>query len=66
MKIKGVKIGDKFKSGKNLTAKVVDFHIVTSLKSGKVVSYVCVAELVNALAKNEFDVPFATAIRNKI
>ena len=66
MEIKGVKIGDKFKSGKNLTAKVVDFHIVTSLKSGKVVSYVCVAELVNALAKNEFDVPFATVIRNKI
>lgn len=66
MEIKGVKIGDKFKSGKNLTAKVVDFHIVTSLKTGKVVSYVCRAELVNALAKNEFDVPFATVVRNKI
>jgi len=67
MEIRNVKIGDKFKQGKNLTAKVVDFHIVTSLKTGKMVKYICIAELTNtALATNEFEVPFATVIRNKI
>ena len=65
MEIKGVKIGDKFKYQKNLVAKVVDFHIVTSVKTGKLVQYLCVAQLVNGLAKNEFEVPFATVIRNK-
>jgi hypothetical protein len=65
MEIKGVKIGDKFKYQKNLLAKVVDFHIVTSVKTGKLVQYLCVAQLVNGLAKNEFEVPFASVIRNK-
>jgi hypothetical protein len=65
MEIKGVKIGDKFKYQKNLVAKVVDFHIVTSVKTGKLVQYLCVAQLVNGLAKNEFEVPFASVIRNK-
>jgi hypothetical protein len=66
MEIKNVKIGDKFKQGKNLEAKVVDFHIVTSLKTGKLVKYICVAQLISGLAKNEFEVPFSTVIRNKI
>ena len=66
MEIKGVKIGDKFKYQKNLVAKVVDFHIVTSMKTGKLVQYLCIAQLVNGLAKNEFEVPFASVIRNKI
>ena len=66
MEIKGVKIGDKFKYQKNLVAKVVDFHIVTSVKTGKLVQYLCVAQLVNGLAKNEFEVPFASVIRNKV
>ena len=66
MEIKNVKIGDKFKQGKNLTAKVIDFHIVTSLKTGKVVKYLCIAQLIGVLATNEFEVPFASVIRNKI
>jgi hypothetical protein len=66
MEIKNVKIGDKFKYGKNLTAKVVDFHIVTSLKTSKVVKYLCIAQLIGGLATNEFEVPFASVIRNKI
>ena len=65
MEIKGVKIGDKFKYQKNLIAKVVDFHIVTSVKTGKLVQYLCIAQLVNGFAKNEFEVPFASVIRNK-
>jgi hypothetical protein len=65
MEIKGVKIGDKFKYQKYGIGKVVDFHIVTSLKTGKLVQYICVAQLVNGLATNEFDIPFATVIRNK-
>ena len=65
MEIKGVKIGDKFKYQKYGIGKVVDFHIVTSLKTGKLVQYLCVAKLIDSLATNEFEIPFATVIRNK-
>ena len=66
MEIKGVKIGDKFQYQKSRIGKVVDFHIVTSLKTGKLDQYICVAKLVDSLATNEFEIPFATVIRNKV
>jgi len=66
MEIKGVKIGDKFKLEKTKIAKVVDFYIITSLKTGEIVKYACIAKLVNGLATNEFEVPFASVVRNRI
>lgn len=66
MTINGVTIGDKFKNGKHIEAEVVDFHIVTSLKTGKVISHQCIAIGTNTMAKNEFTVPFATVLRHKI
>ena len=62
----GVKIGDKFRQGKNLTAVVVDFYDVISVTSGELIKNICVAKLVDGLANNTFEVPFATVMRNKI
>lgn len=64
--IKGVTIGDYFKQGKNLVCQVVDFHELKSVTTGESKGYICIAKGVNTMAKNEFDVPFATVIRNRI
>ncbi len=66
MEIKGVKIGDKFKHGKTLKAKVIDIHVITSMKTGKLVGYRCMASGEGTLATNEFEVPFATVVRGRI
>lgn len=65
-RLKNVKIGDIFMSGTKTRAVVVDFHVVTSMKTGKFVDYKCIAQGVNTMAKNEFEVPFATVVRNRI
>lgn len=65
IEIKGVKIGDVFKTGKNLKAKVVDFHVVTSMTTGELIGYKCIAKGVGTMTSNEFETPFATVMRNK-
>jgi hypothetical protein len=64
--ISGVSIGDKFVvRGKNLKAVVVDFYVVTSMTTGKLVTYTCIAQG-TGVATNTFEVPFSTVIRGKI
>lgn len=63
---KNVTIGDCFKQGKNLVCQVVDFHEIKSVTTGENKGFLCIAKGVNTMAKNEFDVPFATVVRNRI
>lgn len=63
--INGVKIGDVFKTGQKIKAIVVDFHVVTSMKTGELVGYKCIAKGLNTMALNEFETPFSTVVRNK-
>lgn len=63
--INNVSIGDKFTQGKHLKAVVVDFHIVTSMTTGKLIKYTCIAQAMG-LASNTFEVPFANVVRRKI
>lgn len=65
MKINGVQIGDKFKTGKNIFAEVIDFLDCKSMKTGETVEYKCIAQSLG-LASNKFEVPFSTVLRNKI
>jgi len=64
-KIKNVQIGDSFMYN-NKKAIVVDFYIMTSYLTKKIIDYKCIAILVDGLAKNEFEIPFATVVRKKI
>ena len=64
--IMGVKIGDKFKPAKHLISVVVDFYEVTSLTTGKHICFKCIARVSNGLSTNEYEVPFATVVRNKV
>jgi len=64
--INGVNIGDVFKTGNIKKAKVVDFQVITSLKTGKLIGYKCIAKGIGTIATNEFEVPFATVVRNRI
>ena len=67
MKIKGVKIGDKFiMNGKaKVKAKVVDIYTVYNSKN-EIVKYMCIAEN-NFLGQAvRFETAFATVVRNKI
>jgi hypothetical protein len=64
--INGVNIGDVFKTGNIKKAKVIDFQVVTSFKTGKLIGYKCIAKSIGTIATNEFEVPFATVIRNRI
>ncbi len=66
MTIRNVTIGDKFQNGKRLICQVVDFHEVTSMTTKATVNYICIAQGIDSLAKNLFEVPFATVLRNKI
>lgn len=69
IKINGVTIGDRFyimedrKSG--LVYEVVDFWEIRSVTTGEIVGRKCMAKGLNTLATNEFEVPFATVIRNR-
>lgn len=63
--INNVSIGNKFKTGAKNTAEVVDLIEKRSLTSGKIVGYICIARGLG-LAKNEFEVPFSTVVRNII
>lgn len=64
--INGVKIGDVFKYKRSITCKVIDFHAIMSIKSGKLIGYKCIAKGIGTMATNEFEVPFATVIRNRV
>lgn len=66
--IKGVSIGDMFleRGSKNLKAIVVDILECRSLQTNEVVKYICIAEPVDSLATNQFEVPFATVQRYKV
>lgn len=66
MILNGIRIGDKFKHGKNTVCEVVDFYKVTSWLDNKVIRWECVVKGVGTLATNTFTVPFATVARNKI
>lgn len=64
--INGVTLGDKFISrGTKVKAIVVDFHIVTSMTTGKLVGYKCIAQGIG-VSTNQFEVPFTTVVRGKI
>ena len=66
--IKGVSIGDHFlnRGSKHLKCKVVDFLECKSMSTGEVFNYICIAEPINQLATNQFEVPFATVQRYKV
>lgn len=65
---KGLAVGDKFKnpSYKNSVSVVVDMLEQKSLVSGEIVDYVCIAQPIDQPAKNRYDVPFSTVLRNKV
>ncbi len=65
MEICGVKIGDRFRTGKNTTAVVVDFYKVTSMTEYETIKFIAIAKP-ESLSTNEFEVPFSTVMRNKI
>ena len=64
--IKGVMIGDKFikktKSREDICT-VVDIYTVTNSRN-IVVKYICIAEYETLDQKVQFEVPFATVVRN--
>ena len=64
--INGVKIGDVFQYKRSIKCKVVDFHVIMSVKSGKLIGYRCIAKGIGTMATNEFEVPFATVVRNRV
>lgn len=68
MTIKNVTIGDRFRpnNSKHLIAEVVDFVECRSMKTGDVTGTICVAKLVNGIAKNSFETPFASVVRWRI
>jgi hypothetical protein len=66
MELRNVKIGDKFKNGKYLTAEVIDFYEVKSLTTGEIIKYECIAKSTNEMTIGTFSVPFTTVLRNKI
>lgn len=63
--IHSVTLGDRFKVGKHITAKVVDLREVRSIVTGQVTGYQCIAAG-EGIASNLFEVPFATVARNRI
>ena len=65
MTVKGVTIGDVFKTGKHTTATVVDFYEIKSVTTGEVMGHLCIVQG-NTLSTNKYDVPFATVIKNRI
>lgn len=69
MTIKGVTIGDRFHphgKGKIIVAEVVDILECKSLKTGAITGHICLAQNMNGLATNTYDVSFTTVLRFKI
>lgn len=66
--INGVSIGDLFleRGSKNLKCKVVDILECKSIYNGEVVKYICIAEPIGQLSRNQFETPFATVQRYKV
>jgi len=66
--IMNVTIGDRFKTGKHTTAKVIDFYEIRSVTTGMLIEpigYQCIAQS-EGLATNLFDTPFSIVVRNRI
>lgn len=66
MKVQGVQLGDVFNYGKHAICEVVDFRQIVSMKTNETTGYQCIAVSKNGFAKNLFEVPFSTVLRNKI
>lgn len=64
--IQNVRIGDRFNHGKYKVAEVVDFWETRSMTTGNIISIKAIAQGINTLATNTFEIPFATVVRNKI
>lgn len=64
--IRNVSIGDRFKYGKVIIAKVIDFHETKSMVTGNIISIKAIAVGTNTIAKNSFEVPFTTVVRYKL
>ena len=64
MKIKGVQKGNRF-NYKNKDYEVVAVCNVVDIETGEVIDTKCYARGITTLAKNVFEIPFATVIKNK-
>lgn len=64
--INGVNIGDNFDDKHGHKYIVQDIYKVMSTKTGVRIGYICIAQQLNGLASNPFEVPFATVVRRKI
>ena len=66
MTIQNVTIGDRFYKGKNSICEVVDILQMISTKTGELIGYKCIAVQVNGFARNEFETPFSSVVRNNL
>ena len=64
--IRNVHLGDRFKTGKNSTAKVVDLREIKSIVTGLTTGYQCIAAPEATHTIGLFEVPFSTVVRNRI
>lgn len=65
-RIKNVYLGDRFKTGKNTIAKVVDLREIKSIVTGLTTGYQCIAAPEAPNTVGLFEVPFSTVVRNRI
>jgi len=63
--INGVSKGDKFEH-KNEIYEVTSVCHVIDVENGEIIDKKCYARGVSTLAKNVFEIPFSTVIRNKL
>lgn len=64
--IRNVHLGDRFKTGRNTTAKVVDLREIKSIVTGLITGYQCIAAFEVLGVVGLFEVPFSTVVRNRI
>jgi len=64
MKIKGVSKGERF-NYKNEDYEVVAVCNVVDIETNEVIDTKCYARGITTLAKNVFEIPFATVMKNK-
>lgn len=63
--IKGVSKGDKF-TLKNEIYEVTSVCHVVDAENGEIIDRKCYARGITTLAKNVFEIPFSTVVKNKI
>jgi len=49
-----------------IEAEVVDFYEKKSIVTGEIIGYECIAQQINGMATNRFEVPFAQVVRNRM